>query len=238
MGCSAVSVLELQDTETVKPGTSVVQVGMSFGPDVMRLYLDSAATLGGLFVPIADFGGRVGLSESIDIGGGIWTSTLFYAPATSFRSGDAGLRANLRWMLNERSSPERWTVGLGGWWYGAAGMTLADNSRLRASGTMFGLAPVVLYSTEIGGADSVLPGALYCGLRGMVNVGNFTYGIAGDTSGRSTGRFVGVRSGVALFAGIGRGGRGALEASALIVERLDAGLTWSLYAGFRVPLGR
>lgn len=244
MDCSAVNVLQLQDAETMKDGEGLLQGGLGFGPDLARLYYDSSATLGGLYVPIEEFSARYGLSESVEIGGGAWTSALLLLPATSFRTVDLGLRGGATWMITPRADDLRAALTLGSWWYGAANAYFADNSELRSGGSVYGFQPGVILSEVMGDRDVATGdaiGTLYGGLRATFYNVDLAYGSSGrDGAPAATLREVhGWRAGCALFAGYGRSRRGAIEAAAFITQRLDArSLTWSLYAGFRLPIGR
>jgi hypothetical protein len=243
-GCSAVSVLELQDAETVRPGAPTAYAGASFGPDMARLYLDSSGTLGGLYVPLAEFGARMGLGQQVDVGLGGWTSTLLYAPATSFQTADLGVRASVRWMITNRGAVDRVALGVTGWWYGSTNAWVNDNSALRAGGVVYGFGPSLLYSMPLDRAEGDTGAALYGGLKWMAFRARIDYAVQSESDSIGTRHqealktFADNRAAYAIFAGIGRAGRSALEIAAMITPRLDARLTtWSLYAGVRLPIG-
>ncbi|MBI3195250.1 MAG: hypothetical protein HYZ34_12420 [Ignavibacteriae bacterium] len=115
-GCSGISLLEMQDAETLQAGRESFSYGLTAGPSLTTLYSDTTNKN----IPFRSFHileGRyqVGLSEKNDLGFSLWSSSIFHnILLLDFEKADFGIKCSFKHMLTERESDHKVSLGFDG----------------------------------------------------------------------------------------------------------------------------
>lgn len=168
LGCSSLSLSELQTPRTGGQGELTARAGIDYGPSLALLYDNPGNRVHRVprasLLPPLRAGITYGLTDRMDVGANVWSAG-YWSAIFLLSSWDVGGQVHCKYMLTPRRWDHSLAIGLSGFGYAGLFRWGQDNPfEVEARGNALGFNPLLLYGYRFA-ADSLQEPEIYLGLR-------------------------------------------------------------------------